>query len=155
MGSKILLLLSVLVVITKNHAAACSLNAIGVNFGSYDVFSPIALDGIGTIDVNCDTDTAFTLILSSGNGSYFQRYMQYGTNHLNWGSYHIAAKSAICISLSADFLIIVTKTVSYVFCKKRSLIKKLSIESSSFDNKPSIYKTKSIDSFLSVFSSYH
>ena len=39
------------------------------------------------------------------------------------GSYHIAAKSAICISLSADFLIIVTKTVSYVFCKKRSLIK--------------------------------
>jgi hypothetical protein len=48
MGSKILLLLSVLVVITKNHAAACSLNAIGVNFGSYDVFSPIALDGIGT-----------------------------------------------------------------------------------------------------------
>ena len=72
-----------------------------------------------------------------------------------WGSYHIAAKSAICIILSADFLIIVIKTVSYTFCKKRSLIKKLSIESSSFDNKPSIYKTKSIDSFLSVFLSYH
>ena len=39
------------------------------------------------------------------------------------GSYHIAAKSAICIILSADFLIILTKTVIYVFCNKRSLIK--------------------------------
>ena len=95
MGSKILLLLSVLVVITKNHAAACSLNAIGVNFGSYDVFSPIALDGIGTIDVNCDTDTAFTLILSSGNGSYFQRYMQYGTNHLNYNLYRNSGMTSI------------------------------------------------------------
>ena len=75
MGSKILLLLSVLVVITKNHAAACSLNA--------------------TIDVNCDTDTAFTLILSSGNGSYFQRYMQYGTNHLNYNLYRNSGMTSI------------------------------------------------------------
>ena len=43
--------------------------------------------------------------------------------HSSRGSYHIAAKSAICIILSADFLIILTKTVIYVFCNKRSLIK--------------------------------
>jgi spore coat protein U-like protein len=81
MGNIILLLGSILVV-QQAHASMCSLNVVGVNFGSYDVFSPIALDSTGTIDISCDAITAFVVMLSAGSGSYSQRYMMYGTNHL-------------------------------------------------------------------------
>ena len=37
---------------------------------------------------------------------------------ITWGSYHVGVKSAIKISLSAYFLSIATKTVSYTFVEK-------------------------------------
>jgi spore coat protein U-like protein len=70
----------------------CSMSVVGVNFGSYDVFSGAALESTGTIDVNCDARTAFSVILSTGaSGDYTTRYMTYLTYQLRYNLYRNAA----------------------------------------------------------------
>lgn len=77
------------------HAAVCSLNAIGINFGAYDVFSTTPLDSTGTIDVSCDVRAAFTIELSTGLGTYAVRKMAYGSHRLNYNLYRNAAMTRI------------------------------------------------------------
>jgi spore coat protein U-like protein len=56
----------------------------GLNFGTYDVFSPLNDDITGTISVNCPSGTSYTLSLSSGFGTYAARTMTSGTNILGY-----------------------------------------------------------------------
>ena len=66
---------------------ACSFNVTEVNFGSYDVFSNVALDSAGNIAVNCANGVGYTIAISAGSGSYSQRFMRSGTHTLNYNLY--------------------------------------------------------------------
>ena len=69
---------------------ACSINVIGVNFGSYDVFSNTALNSTGKIDVNCPSGVGYTIGLSAGSGIFTQRVMKNGAHSLNYNFFTAA-----------------------------------------------------------------
>jgi spore coat protein U-like protein len=58
---------------TVTHAAQCSLSAIGVSFGSYDVFSSLDSDVTGSITVSCQSSATYSISLSPGAGSFVAR----------------------------------------------------------------------------------
>jgi spore coat protein U-like protein len=64
-------------------SAACSVSTLGLNFGSYDVFSPLATDITGSISVQCDSSTSYTITADTGSGTYLQRTLQNGMNGMN------------------------------------------------------------------------
>lgn len=68
-------------------SATCSLNAQGVNFGSYDYMSSQNLDSTGDITVTCDVGSSFSISLSTGAGTYSSRRMQNGTHQLSYNLY--------------------------------------------------------------------
>lgn len=69
------------------RAAECALGVIGVAFGDYDFLSPQDLEGAGTITVQCDSDTSYTIAMSPGAGSYETRRMMSGEHPLNYNLY--------------------------------------------------------------------
>ena len=69
------------------QSRACTINIIGVNFGSYDVFNNAASDSTGNIDVNCPSGVGYTIGLSAGSGTFEQRGMSIGTHTLNYNLY--------------------------------------------------------------------
>jgi len=73
--------------LTAQQGHACTLNATGVNFGSYDVFSNAALDSTGNIDVNCPSGVGYSIAFSEGGGSHTQRVMNSGGHRLNYNLY--------------------------------------------------------------------
>ncbi|MFO1391710.1 MAG: spore coat U domain-containing protein [Agitococcus sp.] len=78
------------------QAAVCSLNVVGINFGSYYVANTTPLDGSGTIDVSCDVRTAFEVSFSTGlSGTYTTRQMAYGSSRLTYNLYRNAARNRI------------------------------------------------------------
>ena len=64
------------------QAAGCTVSTSGLNFGTYDVFSTLNDDITGTINVNCQSGTSYTLALSSGFGTYASRNLTSGANVL-------------------------------------------------------------------------
>jgi len=66
------------------QTVTCSLSVTGVSFGSYDVFSGVALDSTGNIGVNCASGVGYSIALSAGGGSFTQRVMANGTHKLNY-----------------------------------------------------------------------
>ena len=87
-------IIAIVFVFMGQQSRACTINIIGVNFGSYDVFSNAASDSTGNIDVNCPSGVVYTIGLSAGNGTYEQRVMTSGANALNYNLY-IAANRAV------------------------------------------------------------
>ncbi|MBH1970774.1 spore coat protein U domain-containing protein [Moraxellaceae bacterium AER2_44_116] len=73
----------------------CSINVQSVNFGSYDIFSNIALDSTGNIDVVCDANMNYKITLSTGAGTYSSRKMLYATSWLNYNLYIDAAMTSV------------------------------------------------------------
>jgi spore coat protein U-like protein len=63
-------------------AAQCSLTAVGVAFGSYDVFSTQDTDVAGTITVSCQSASTYSISLSPGSGSLLARRLTNGSNLL-------------------------------------------------------------------------
>lgn len=98
-----LCLLGVVGSVIRVQAFSCDVSATGVNFGSYDVFSPVPLDSTGSINVTCNippknphAPLAVTVSLSPGNsGSFAQRAMQQtgGPDQLNYNLYTNASMS--------------------------------------------------------------
>ena len=76
-------------------SATCSVSTIGVNFGSYDVFSNANSDGAGSVSVGCDAAAAYSIAISSGNGSYASRWMASGAHQLVYNLYRDASRSTI------------------------------------------------------------
>jgi spore coat protein U-like protein len=68
-------------------AATCTIDAQGVNFGSYDFQSTQNLDSVGHVGVTCDVDTSYSIALSPGAGSYATRLMQNGPHQLAYNLY--------------------------------------------------------------------
>lgn len=76
-------------------AAGCTASSAGVAFGSYDTLSDAPLDGAGTISINCDVSTSFTVALSSGSGSSEERQMAAGTSQLSYNLYTDATRVVV------------------------------------------------------------
>jgi spore coat protein U domain-containing protein, fimbrial subunit CupE1/2/3/6 len=55
------------------RADGCTVGTTGINFGNYDVFSTLNDDITATIDVNCPNGTAYSILLSSGSGTFGSR----------------------------------------------------------------------------------
>ena len=72
--------------------SACTLNVVGVIFGSYDTLSGTAVDSTGNIGVTCDLATPYTIALSPGSGSYASRAMTSGATVLNYNLYTDATR---------------------------------------------------------------
>ena len=66
---------------------ACTVSAVGVDFGSYDPFFQQTLDSTGSIEVNCDAVTAYSISLSPGGGAYTSRAMANGIHELLYNLY--------------------------------------------------------------------
>jgi spore coat protein U-like protein len=77
------------------EARACIINVTGVNFGSYDVFSNVALHSAGNINMNCAIDVAYTMALSKGSGTYEQRVMSNGVHTLDYNLYAAANRAIV------------------------------------------------------------
>jgi spore coat protein U-like protein len=75
--------------------ADCTISASGVAFGSYDAFSPYALDGAGTVSMHCSPESSYSLGFSSGGGSYSQRKLSNGPATLNYNLYTDASRSVV------------------------------------------------------------
>lgn len=89
-----------------NQALAfkCDVTATSINFGSYDIFSPVPLDSTATINVTCNIPSknphaplAVVVSLSPGNsGSFAQRQMvSTGPDVLNYNLFANASMSTI------------------------------------------------------------
>jgi spore coat protein U-like protein len=59
----------------------------GLNFGNYDVFSPLNDDITATINVDCPSDTGYSIWLSSGAGPFSSRTLRNGSQLLAYNLY--------------------------------------------------------------------
>jgi spore coat protein U-like protein len=64
--------------------AACSASVVNVAFGDYDVFNNSDTETAGTVKVNCDASTSYTISLSAGSGTFASRAMTNGSHQLNY-----------------------------------------------------------------------
>lgn len=69
------------------RSAGCTVSTSGLNFGTYDVFSPLNDDITATINVNCPTDTPYSIWLSSGSGTFSSRALTNGSRILAYNLY--------------------------------------------------------------------
>jgi spore coat protein U-like protein len=69
------------------QSAGCNVSTVGLNFGNYDVFSTLDDDITGTISVNCQDSTSYSISLSSGSGTYSARTLLSAGNLLNYNLY--------------------------------------------------------------------
>lgn len=77
------------------RAVTCSVSAVAVSFGSYNPFASQPLDGTGSVSVQCDASTSYTIALGPGSGTFASRQMQSGANVLDYNLYTDAAYSSI------------------------------------------------------------
>ena len=77
------------------NAAVCNVQSAGIAFGSYDTLSPTPVDSVGTISVDCDVETAFTIDLGPGAGAVDQRILSSGMSALQYNLYADASRTAI------------------------------------------------------------
>jgi spore coat protein U-like protein len=82
-----LLACALAIVAPTAYSAGCSVSTSGLNFGNYDVFSTLDNEITGSIDVNCQASTTYSISLSSGFGTYASRNMTSGTNVLAYNLY--------------------------------------------------------------------
>jgi len=69
------------------RSATCTVSTSGLNFGNYDVFSPLNDDITATINVNCTLHTAYSIWLSSGSGTFLSRTLKNGSLLLPYNLY--------------------------------------------------------------------
>jgi spore coat protein U-like protein len=76
-------------------AASCNAQSAGIVFGAYDVLDASALDGVGSVTVDCDSAVPFSVGLGPGGGSYGQRRMTAATSDLDYNLYSDAARMIV------------------------------------------------------------
>ena len=97
------LLIALVFVLIAQEARACIINVTGVNFGAYHVFSNVALDSAGNIDINCPNGVGYNITLSAGNGTYEQRILSSGVYSLNYNLYTAADRAFVWGDASSGF----------------------------------------------------
>jgi len=78
-------------------AAQCQINATGVTFGNYDVYSTSPLDATGTITIRCSGLLQWIEVrLTRGSSATFMpRTMVRGADTLNYNIYRNAARTTV------------------------------------------------------------
>lgn len=76
-------------------AFACTVSATSFQFGTIDPLFGGDTSSTSTITVSCPSLTSYTIALSTGAGTYAERYMQSGTNQLVYNLYSDASHSTI------------------------------------------------------------
>jgi spore coat protein U-like protein len=76
-------------------SAGCTVSTSGLNFGNYDVFSSLNDDITATINVNCPSDTAYSIWLSSGSGTFSSRTLTNDSHVLLYNLYLDSARLTI------------------------------------------------------------
>jgi spore coat protein U-like protein len=77
------------------RAASCTVNAIGVMFGTYDTLSSQGATSAGSVTVTCDVADSYSIALSSGRGTMLARQLQGGAYTLYYNLYTDALHSII------------------------------------------------------------
>ena len=88
-------LMTWLALISPLARAACGMSAQGVEFGSYDSFSPNPVDSVGAIIVTCDGGEAYSLAISMGSGTYAGRRMPGPHHALHYNLYTDPARTQV------------------------------------------------------------
>lgn len=92
----IVLLMLNLLCLSKAEAVSCTVNSSGLNFGSFNVLTDNTADSTGTVSVDCDASTSYTIALSQGNsGSFTVRKMTKGSDILEYNLYTDATYQTI------------------------------------------------------------
>ena len=89
------LLLGLMSVSTPARALSCAVTPQSVPFGNYDTLAPAPAEGVGTIRIACDADTAFTVSIGPGSGSYDARAMSNGAATLDYNLYTDATRLVV------------------------------------------------------------
>lgn len=76
-------------------AAACTVVAQGVAFGTYNSLSATSLDSTGNVAVICDVIAPYTIALSAGNGSSSSRTMLSGAKTLDYNLFTDATRTGV------------------------------------------------------------
>lgn len=76
-------------------AAVCDVNAQQVSFGNYDSIGGAAVDGVGSVNVACDSSVAFTVALTAGSGTFEDRRMAAGAEQLSYNLYTNSSRTAV------------------------------------------------------------
>ncbi len=87
----VLMGLAAVLISSVAQAASCQVSASGINFGSFSPLTLNVVDSTGNITVNCIDVVAYSVALSTGNGSYNMRNLVLGTNTLDYNLYRDAA----------------------------------------------------------------
>jgi spore coat protein U-like protein len=80
------------VLASPSHAATCAIQSAGVVFGSYDPLSPAPVEGVGDINVSCDSESSFTVGLGAVSG-LDGRQMKSGNSALAYNLYTDASRT--------------------------------------------------------------
>jgi spore coat protein U-like protein len=82
--------------VTAQAEATCTISTTSVAFGSYDVFSATPRDANGTVQIDCTPRENIQVTLSSGSSSVFNpRTLRSGSNILNYNLFRNAARTQI------------------------------------------------------------
>jgi len=92
---RILVAVAGLAVCSAAGAANCNVSALGVAFGSYNVFNSTATDITGSVSVTCNRSTPYTIALSTGSGTYSSRSLKNGANVLSYNLFTDATRLTI------------------------------------------------------------
>jgi spore coat protein U-like protein len=80
---------------TAAESAVCNVQSNGVAFGNYDTLDPAPLDGVGSLAVQCDSNTAFTVDLGPGGATTNQRLLAGIGGILRYNLFTDATRTAI------------------------------------------------------------
>lgn len=81
--------------ICSSSWADCTVSTSGIAFGAYDPFVRQAVDSVANIGVTCDVATPYSISLSTGNGTYDQRFMTSGLHQLLYNLYTDATLNTV------------------------------------------------------------
>ena len=82
--------------VTAQAEANCTISTTSVAFGSYDVFSATPRDANGTVQIDCTPRENIQVTLSRGSSSVFNpRTLRSGSNILNYNLFRNAARTQI------------------------------------------------------------
>ena len=91
-----LVAVATLLLFASQVLAACSIETIGVNFGTYDPSAPSPTDSAGSVSYRCNRQDPITILLSRGNAPTFNpRQMLNGTEVMTYNLYRDATRTAI------------------------------------------------------------
>jgi len=80
---------------SSSSAASCTLSTSGIAFGRYDPFVSQNVDSVANINVTCDETVSYSIALSTGYGTYEQRFMTSGLHRLLYNLYTDATLNTV------------------------------------------------------------